>query len=104
MCLRVWDPRGAKSRVVYNIHNLGFSGLEMWRIERALMADIATARADLTNSSLILIGDFSLHPEDDPKVKVDCPALLSYSAAGGKPLTARWYRIFDSMVEIFSPS
>ena len=103
MCLRVWDPRGIKSCVVYNTHSFGFSGMDMSKIEGSLRIDIANVRADLTNSSLILIGDFNLHPEDEPKVKVDCPTLPVDSATEGRPLAARWYRIFDSMVEIKFP-
>ena len=55
MSIRVWDSRGAKSCVVYNTHNFGLSGMEMSRIERALMTDMATIRIDMTNSSLVIL-------------------------------------------------
>ena len=44
MCLRVWDPRGIKSCVVYNTHNFGFSGMEMSRIEGSLRTDMANVK------------------------------------------------------------
>ena len=103
MSLRIWDPRGVKSCFVYCSHNFGLSGSDMSKVEGSLAADIAVVRADMTNTSLILVGDFNLHPEDEPKVKVDCPAIPSILPVGGRPLAARWYRIFDSMVEIKFP-
>ena len=103
MSIRVWDSRGAKSCVVYNTHNFGLSGMEMSRIERALMTDMATIRIDMTNSSLILNGDFNLHPADEPKIKVDCPEVLGSFTCPTGPLANRWYKMFDMMVEIKFP-
>lgn len=42
--------------------------------ESSIKQDIASARGDLANLSVLLVGDFNLQPADEAKMKIDCPS------------------------------
>ena len=57
-------------------------------------------RRNQVDTSLILSGDLNLRPEDEAKVKVDCPENSGTFSCPAGPLASKWKKLFDLTVEI----
>ena len=73
--MKVRDPRGVEFPFLYNVRSYGLSVIEMSRVEAAVKSRFEIFNGNRVDCSLILAGDFDLHPEDEAKVEVDCPRI-----------------------------
>jgi len=104
-CLRArfWDPKGVKSIIAFVVHNYALTSGVMLRIENSLRRDITLAQSDAANNSVLLVGDFNIHPVDEPKIRVDSPCRPGIFTSYNAPFASRWERIFDDFTEIVFP-
>ena len=54
------------------MHNYELPTRGMHSLECRVKGDIALARGDPANKSVLLVGDFNLQPADEAKIRIDC--------------------------------
>ena len=59
---QLWDCMGIKYVTLHNVHNYELSAQVMTTLGSRIRTDIRVVERDLTNSSLILLGDFNIPP------------------------------------------
>ena len=100
---QLFDASGIKNVTLLNVHNYELLAQGMTIMGKRIRNVVRLAKGDLTNSSVILLGDFNLQPTDEAKIKIDCPSTQGVFQNCTGPFYGRWKAIFDLFTEIKFP-
>ena len=100
--------------VMYNVHNEGLNIHEFANFETWLKRDIAWAKSDPQNNTLILVWDTNLQPSGKQRVRINRDIGTSpvddvvppRPATNFRQFQTRWNKLFDALLEIslYEPS